>query len=74
MTSVECFENKWFYMKYIGKYLSEKILLTSECMYKKEIYIIKDLYIVELQIRDIMHGMFPFYSHMENTCMTASFH
>jgi hypothetical protein len=22
MTSRECFENKWFYMKYIGKYLS----------------------------------------------------
>ena len=22
MTSGECFENKWFYMKYIGKYLS----------------------------------------------------
>ena len=21
MTSGECFENKWFYMKYIGKYL-----------------------------------------------------
>ena len=21
MTSRECFENKWFYMKYIGKYL-----------------------------------------------------
>ena len=35
MTSGECFENKWFYMKYIGKYLSEEILLTGECMYKK---------------------------------------
>ena len=22
MTSRECFENKWFYMKYIGKYLN----------------------------------------------------
>ena len=22
MTLRECFENKWFYMKYIGKYLS----------------------------------------------------
>jgi hypothetical protein len=21
MTSGECFENKWFYMKYLGKYL-----------------------------------------------------
>ena len=31
MTSRECFENKWFYMKYIGKYLSEEILLTREC-------------------------------------------
>jgi hypothetical protein len=27
MTSRECFENKWFYMKYIGKYLSGEILL-----------------------------------------------
>jgi hypothetical protein len=27
MTSEECFENKWFYMKYIGKYLSVEILL-----------------------------------------------
>ena len=27
MTSVECFENKWFYMKYIRKYLSTEILL-----------------------------------------------
>ena len=31
MTSGECFENKWFYMKDIGKYLSEEILLTHEC-------------------------------------------
>jgi hypothetical protein len=22
MTSWECYENKWFYMKYIGKYVS----------------------------------------------------
>jgi hypothetical protein len=32
MTSGECFENKWFYMKYIGKYLSVEILLTRECI------------------------------------------
>jgi hypothetical protein len=31
MTSRECFENKWFYMKYIGKYLSGEILLAHEC-------------------------------------------
>ena len=31
MTSGECFENKWFYMKYVGKYLSVEILLTHEC-------------------------------------------
>ena len=24
MTSWECYKNKWFYMKYIGKYLSAK--------------------------------------------------
>ena len=28
MTSGECVENKWFNMKYIGKYLSVEILLT----------------------------------------------
>jgi hypothetical protein len=32
MTSWECYENKWFYMKYIGKYLSGEILLTRECI------------------------------------------
>ena len=31
MTSWEYYENKWFYMKYIGKYLSGEILLTREC-------------------------------------------
>jgi hypothetical protein len=31
MTSGECFENKWFYMKCIGNYLSAEILLTREC-------------------------------------------
>ena len=30
MISRECFENKWFDMKYIGKYLSGEILLTRE--------------------------------------------
>ena len=34
MTSWECYENKWFYMKYIGKYLSEEIFLTCECSYQ----------------------------------------
>ena len=40
MTSWECYENKWFYMKYIGKYLSGEILLTSECLYKSDYKII----------------------------------
>ena len=31
MTSGECFENKWFYMKY----LSAEILLTRECICEK---------------------------------------
>ena len=31
MTSGECFENKWFYMKY----LSAEILLTRECIWEK---------------------------------------
>ena len=35
MTSGECFGNKWFYMKYIGKYLSVEILLTCECTHKR---------------------------------------
>ena len=30
MTSGECVENKWFKIKYIGKYLSVEILLTRE--------------------------------------------
>jgi hypothetical protein len=38
MTSGECFENKWFYMKYIGKYLIVEILLTRECSKKKKQY------------------------------------
>jgi hypothetical protein len=29
---LECFENNWFYMKYIGKYLNVEILLTRECI------------------------------------------
>jgi hypothetical protein len=33
MTSRECFENKWFYMKYIWKYLSGEKLLSRECVY-----------------------------------------
>ena len=32
MTSGECVENKWFNMKYIGKYFSAEILLTHECI------------------------------------------
>jgi hypothetical protein len=32
MTSRECFENKWLYMKYIEKYLSGEILLAREWM------------------------------------------
>jgi hypothetical protein len=34
MTSRECYGNKWFYMKYIGKYFSMeilKLLLTCVC-------------------------------------------
>ena len=31
MISRECFENKWFYMKYIEKYLRGEILLAREC-------------------------------------------
>ena len=34
MTSWECYENKWFYMKYIGKYFSGEILLTRECSWR----------------------------------------
>ena len=31
MTSGECFENKWFHVKYIGKYLNEKRLMNCKC-------------------------------------------
>ena len=34
MTSGVCFENKWLYMKYRGKYLSVEILLTRVCTIK----------------------------------------
>ena len=30
MTLGEVFENRWFYMKYIGKFLCAEILLTRE--------------------------------------------
>jgi hypothetical protein len=33
MTSGECFENKWFNIKYIGKYLNAVKLLTRECTF-----------------------------------------
>jgi hypothetical protein len=36
MTSGECFENKWFYMKYIEKYLSVEILLTRDTCITKD--------------------------------------
>ena len=46
MTSGECFENKWFYMKYIGKYLSAEILLTREymCVHKvvNKLHVLKE--------------------------------
>jgi hypothetical protein len=34
MTSWECYENKWFYMKYIGKYIS--ILTIIWKLYEEE--------------------------------------
>jgi hypothetical protein len=40
MTSGECFENKWLYMKYIGKYLSAEILLTRDGVSVHCLYII----------------------------------
>ena len=36
MTSEEFFENEWFNMKYIGKYLSEERLLTLERTIEKK--------------------------------------
>jgi len=38
MTSDEFCENKWFYMKYIGKYLSVEILLTHENYHLQKLY------------------------------------
>jgi hypothetical protein len=34
MTSGECYENKWFYMKYIGKMAETGSLLSTCCIYK----------------------------------------
>jgi hypothetical protein len=31
MTSWECYENKWFYMKYIGKMVETESLLSTCC-------------------------------------------
>ena len=31
MTSWECYENKWFYMKYIGKMAEAESLLSTCC-------------------------------------------
>ena len=31
MTSWECYENKWFYMKYIGKMAETESLLSTCC-------------------------------------------
>jgi hypothetical protein len=33
MTSWECYENKWFYMKYIGKMAETESLLSTCCTY-----------------------------------------
>jgi hypothetical protein len=41
MTSRECFENKWFYMKYIGKYISGEILLHEDIKINSNNSIIK---------------------------------
>ena len=34
MTSWECYENKWFYMKYIGKMAETESLLSTFCTVK----------------------------------------
>ena len=46
MTSGECVENKWFNMKYIGKYLSVEILLTHVDLHI--IVITEDIYTVSI--------------------------
>jgi hypothetical protein len=40
-TIKECFENKWFYMKYIGKYLSVEILLTRVALGFCVVFVVK---------------------------------
>ena len=32
MTSLECYENKWFHMKYIGKMAETESLLSTCCI------------------------------------------
>jgi hypothetical protein len=55
MTSRECYENKWFYMKYIGKYLSGEILLTRECTIEKG----KTMFYISLhrKLKIELHGL-----------------
>jgi len=40
MTAGECLQNKWFYMKYIGKYLNVEILLICDCSKRIEVSVI----------------------------------
>ena len=54
MTSRENFDNKWFYMKYIEKYLTAEKLLTRECTLT--CLIMKRYFEWILQKRGIMHN------------------
>ena len=52
MTSRENFDNKWFYMKYIEKYLTAEKLLTRECT--STCFIMKRYFEWILQKRGVM--------------------
>ena len=67
MTSGECFENRWFYMKDIGKYLSVEILLT--CIINKQ-QKRRTLYLCRKGVYRGKHILFPHESNIRYFYMT----
>jgi hypothetical protein len=50
MTSWECYEDKWFYMKYIGKMVETESLLSTCCTYRSILHLIMLNYNIILSI------------------------
>jgi hypothetical protein len=67
MTSGECFENKWFYMKSTGKYCSAEWLLTPDWWHaRKYIFWIKFKLLVFLYFRLDMRDRHIFWAPVWN--------